>query len=309
MIEEKKENEELEELDEEIQNKKVVVTIIPKNSNTVIFTFSKSNETLVREIIQKNIQVERNPMNLQEFHLENVDEPQLGSMQIHLKGVPHTIEIYVTDDARKVAEDFVVEHKLKQEIITRIENELLHTQIDTCLLSQSKLRQHVSHLRRLIIDSFDSESRLLASEYHIHQLSSTSEKLTEKVLPLIENKLIQLKDIIKKKEKKINKLEKQNQSSQVIIQKLFENIKQKQKNEKNLIFHCHELEEKLKRSIEIIQDPFMSGLLSHQKNNQIIRNLNNELNENATNNSISNQGNLYFIFIFFKLIIIFLNFF
>lgn len=271
----------------------------------MIFNFSKSDEIFIREIVQKNMLVERNPMTVQEFQLENIDEPQLGSMQIHLKGVPHTIEIYVTDDARKVAEDFVIEHKLKQEIITRIENELLHTQIDTCLLSQSKLRQHVSHLRRLIVDSFDSESRLLVSEYHVNQLSHTSEKLTNQVFPLLENKLIQLKDIIKKKEKKINKLERQNQSYQNAIQKLFSNIKQKQKNEKNLIFHCHELEEKLQRSIEIIQDPFASGLLSltnnnnnnnnidDNNNNNMIRNLNDELNEtiNDLNSGILNFYN------------------
>jgi len=134
------------------------------------FKLEKTQEILMREVIHRNVCIERNRHSLSDFYMEDVDEVQPASMQIHLKGVPHTISIRPTENATAIAEMFVSEHKLKNDITYRIEMELLRTQIDACLVFQSKLRQHISHLRRLLIDAAVYESRAINAESRVLKL-------------------------------------------------------------------------------------------------------------------------------------------
>ena len=139
--------------------------------------FNKSDELFWRESIAQNKKITRSPMTSEEFQMEDVDQVPSSSMQIHLKGVPHIIPVSPLDNAAAIAEDFVVKHKLKADITARIESELLRTQIDACLAHQTRLRQQVGHLRRLLIDAAMFEARASSTEQAMELVSSRAHRI------------------------------------------------------------------------------------------------------------------------------------
>jgi hypothetical protein len=173
-------------------------------------------------------------------------------MQINIKDVRHVIEILTTDDAHLIAEEFVQEHKLKPNSLTRIELELLRTQLDTCHHHQAKLRQYISYLRRLAVCSSDLESRVLSLEYQNHDMILTFHRFKHTILP-------QTEALWKEKKMKMMRLEKRNESLLRMVRQMLETLREKLQTEKSLTFHCFELEEKLRRAVEVISNPLVMG--------------------------------------------------
>jgi hypothetical protein len=142
-----------------------------------------------KEVISQNAKVARSPMTAEEFQMEDVDESPQSSMQIHLKGNPHVIPITAADNASAIAEAFVLQHKLKTDITSRIELELLRTQVDACLSHQTKLRHQVGRLRRLCIDASMFESRALAAEGRNRRLHDLANRIQKSLLPGVQERV------------------------------------------------------------------------------------------------------------------------
>jgi len=100
--------------------------------------------------------------------LRTVDSFEEGTaaatMQVHLKGKPHTIVVTPEDDISTMADKFIEDNKLKPEIKSRIETELLKTQVDACLIHESKLRKLLNWTRRRACDCVQLEERCFMAE-------------------------------------------------------------------------------------------------------------------------------------------------
>lgn len=178
---------------------------------------------------------------------QSLDELQLGIMQINIKDTRHVIEIYTTDDAHLIAEEFVQKNKLKLNSLIRIELELLHTQLDTCHIYQSKLKQYISYLRRTVISTSDAETQLLFHQYNYYDLLLNIYQFYSN----IENNIQKYRNYF---HKKIEKLNKKNEILTDMFHQSLNKCKEYHEKEKLLIFHCYELEEKLNRAIDIISN-------------------------------------------------------
>lgn len=130
------------------------------------FEVAKCNSTIWKNVISQNENIDTQvaSLSLADFRMEDVDHALPASMQIHLKGSPHTLSVGPEDDTNKLTDAFVLKHNLKSDIKPRIEAELLRTQVDSCLAFQHKLRTQIAHLRRLVIESSIYEPRALAAE-------------------------------------------------------------------------------------------------------------------------------------------------
>lgn len=142
--------------------------IIRMKANDCIheFGFAKSYAATWKMAFSQNQALDCSDAGLSstDYKMEDIDFAAPATMQIHLKGVPHTLSVGPDDDTSKMTDEFVISHKLKSDIKPRIESELLHTQVDSCLAYQNKLRQQLSHLRRLVISMSTYEPRALAAE-------------------------------------------------------------------------------------------------------------------------------------------------
>ncbi len=100
--------------------------------------------------------------------LHGVDNFEEGTaaatMQVHLKGKPHTILVTPEDDVGLMADKFIEDNKLKPEIKSRIETELLKTQVDACLIHESKLRKLLNWTRRRASERVLLEERCFLAE-------------------------------------------------------------------------------------------------------------------------------------------------
>ena len=119
---------------------------------------------------------------LEDLVVEEEGASALASMKIHLKGQPHTIFVSPEDDVTLVAEKFVEEHHLKPEIRSKIEMELLRTQVDACLIRESKLKKQVSQVRRRLGDIVLAQGQAAMSEKRAALLSQSLERI-EMLLP------------------------------------------------------------------------------------------------------------------------------
>jgi hypothetical protein len=273
------------------QSDKFQVTILNnKKSNSFLFTFKKSQEIFLREILQLNSQIPHSSAPLSSppspsyedspSHAhQSIDEPQLGTMQINIKDIRHVIEIFSTDDAHQVAEEFVTEHKLKANSLARIESELLRTQLDTCHLYQAKLRQYISYLRRAAVCSSDLDSRVLSLEYHLHDILLAIHHFKQTISS-------RLQEMMKKHEKQRQRWEKKNETLLEMTSQMLGKLKEKQQTEKILTFHCYELEGKLNRAIEVISAmaaavPAAGAAGRNDRGGGVIRNLDQDFETTA----------------------------
>ena len=153
--------------DEEDDSDHFIVKLNDHSRNEIHeFKFAKLNALVWKSAISQNEHIDTHvaSLSLADFRMEDVDVALPASMQIHLKGSPHTLSVGPEDDTSKLTIEFVQQHNLKNDIKPRIEAELLRTQVDSCLAFQHKLRTHISHLRRLVIESSVYEPRALAAE-------------------------------------------------------------------------------------------------------------------------------------------------
>ena len=158
------------------------------------FCISKINSSIWTDAMYQNKKIgtqDDSATSLADYKMEDIDIALPASMQIHLKGAPHTLSVGPDDDTTKLTEDFVMLHNLKSDIKPRIESELLRTQVDSCIAYQSKLRSQISHLRRLVIENMTHEPRALAAEAlasrtadEIIELSQIAGDITNKMASL-----------------------------------------------------------------------------------------------------------------------------
>lgn len=206
----------------------------------------KSVELFWKEVISQNVKVARSPMSAEEFLMEDIDAIPQASMQIHLKGVPHVISISATDNATAIAEAFVVEHKLKTDITSRIELELLRTQVDSCLSQQTKLRQQVSRLRRLCIDASMYETRALAAESSNFDLHALATRIQKTILPCVQERVLSLEKEREENREEIIRLDALLQAANKTATDSRKNERIAQKKFEVALDHCHQLQDKLK---------------------------------------------------------------
>lgn len=109
-------------------------------------------------------------------------------LRIELKGIPYSIFVSADDDVSIIASTFVEEHTLKPEIKSKLEGELLRTQVDACLTHFVKHQKQTSWLRRKLTDMKDAVEQYKAAE-------ATSERLSERLAQL-EQLLEQIKVIV-----------------------------------------------------------------------------------------------------------------
>ena len=157
------------------------------------FEIAKSNAQIWKIVIEQNKELDAavSSLSLADYRMEDVDTAVPASMQIQLKGSPHTLTVGPDDDTAKMTDEFVMKHNLKSDIKPKIESELLRTQVDSCLAYQNKLRCQVGHLRRLVIESSLYEPRALAAESlaartsdELRGLAEISKEITVKMTSL-----------------------------------------------------------------------------------------------------------------------------
>lgn len=94
-----------------------------------------------------------------------------ATMQVTLKGKPHSIFVTPDDDVELIATKFIDENKLKPEIKSRIETELLRTQVDAFMIHEAKLRKLLYWTRKRACDKVLMEERCFIAENVVANLS------------------------------------------------------------------------------------------------------------------------------------------
>lgn len=128
-----------------------------------------------------------------------------ATMQVHLKGKPHTIVVTPEDDISAMADKFIEDNKLKPEIKSRIETELLKTQVDACLIHESKLRRLLNWTRRRACDRVLLEQRCFLAEQSSAALVDSMAQI-EQCAAQVQTKTAALRSELREKSEKMDSM-------------------------------------------------------------------------------------------------------
>ena len=141
---------------------------------------------------------------LNDFHSFEEGKPS-AVMQVTLKGKPCSIQVSPDDNVSVIADKFIDENKLKPEIKPRIETELLKTQLDACLIYETKLRKSLAETRGCANERIHLEERCYAAEQTTVKLIESLSNINDVSLQ-VKSKLADLQKVADEKAQAADRL-------------------------------------------------------------------------------------------------------
>lgn len=125
---------------------------------------------------------------LVEQHKKSIDDFESSSavsLQLHVRGQPFQVLVGPHEDVDIMTNKLLVQHKLKPEVRSKIESEIIKTKLDAAKLFESKLVSCIALLQRRVGSVVIAEERANLSDQHVGRLSTSLSNI-ENTIPLLQ---------------------------------------------------------------------------------------------------------------------------